>query len=258
MAARKLMKAKSKKRGIDVWVNLSEEENLQIIANSGEYLSAELVDQIELKDWPFGNIYLELVRENKLDLDDMKEWIKAGRPSDNVWYERANYTTRLVNKTKLRIEYTTQFSFAIPCERAIETCRKYLPIIEIGAGSGYWARMITEAWESKDYLAYDNFTTHAFPRLYYNVLDAEPIYNGETLFFCWPYMNSMAADWMKRCSPKRVIYVGEGNGGCTADDEFHELIEKHYKEIESVSIPQYESIHDCLKVYELRNSRTDP
>ena len=41
----------------------------------------------------------------------------------------------------------------------------------------------------------------------------------------WPYMDSLAAKvWKSMRRGSVMLYIGEGHGGCTADDEFHELI----------------------------------
>lgn len=46
-----------------------------------------------------------------------------------------------------------------------------------------------------------------------------------------------------------LIYVGEGAGGCTADNEFHEIVEQKFDEILDVEIPQWSGIHDRLMIY---------
>lgn len=46
-----------------------------------------------------------------------------------------------------------------------------------------------------------------------------------------------------------VAYVGEGDGGCTADDAFHEILDQLWEEIEDHEIPQWWGIHDRLRIY---------
>lgn len=202
---------------------------------------AETIEEIEVqvfKDWNKGNEYLRLVKEHKL---------AAGKPSGR----------EVVLKSRIRRQLCVQFAFAIPSDEAIECLKaESLGILEVGAGTGYWARMVTEVWEDQRYIAYDN-GSWAFPCKYYNIVNEQPIYNGQALFFCWPYMDSMAADWMKRVFPERVFYVGEWRG-CTGDDEFHDTLEEFYEETESITIPQYEGIHDHFYGYRRKRKRRTP
>jgi len=210
-----------------------------------------LTNVIEHREWNEGDQYWRLVSKDGLHLDTFKEWIKAGKPTGELYKDFD--TKKVVDKYALRNFYCTKYSFAITSPSTIAALKELLPIIEIGAGSGYWARMVTEKWELSDYYAFDNFSTHVFPEMYYNVTDVEPNPKGnETFFFCWPYMNSMAADYVKKYNPKRIVYIGEGNGGCTADEEFFELLDKHYDLAKSLDHPQYEGIHDVFELYERR------
>lgn len=51
------------------------------------------------------------------------------------------------------------------------------------------------------------------------------------LIISWPYMNEDAYNTIKELNDinpnAQIIYIGEGMGGCTANDDFHE----HFKEI---------------------------
>jgi hypothetical protein len=45
------------------------------------------------------------------------------------------------------------------------------------------------------------------------------------------------------------LYVGEGAGGCTADHEFHELLEKEFDPTNAINIPQFFGLHDRLEIW---------
>ena len=45
-----------------------------------------------------------------------------------------------------------------------------------------------------------------------------------------------------------LIYIGEF-GGCCADEEFFELLEKDWENIEKFDIPQWHGMHDRLAIY---------
>ena len=59
----------------------------------------------------------------------------------------------------------------------------------------------------------------------------------------------MAADCLKYYQGDTVLYVGEGCGGCTGDDNFHERLEDEFELIEEMEIPQWNGIHDWLYHY---------
>ena len=60
----------------------------------------------------------------------------------------------------------------------------------------------------------------------------------------------MASNCLKYFKGKYVIYIGEGYGGCTADDLFHSELKNKYNLINEIYIPQWDGIHDSLYIYE--------
>lgn len=168
---------------------------------------------------------------------------------------------------KSRDAMKMQYGFAIPNREAIEAIKPYSPILEAGAGTGYWAEVLRRS--GIDVLAVDNRSgTYSFsnndsaPLDPYNgqpILDADavkeiPKHPKRNLFLCWPdYGTSFAFDCLsifQRCLGRYVIYIGEGEGGCTGDDAFHEVLQSDFKEVVSVDIPQWRGLHDYLAVYE--------
>lgn len=160
---------------------------------------------------------------------------------------------------KHRQDFVKTYAWAIPNHEAIETICKYSPIVEIGAGAGYWAMLLQEA--GCDIVAYDialepgkNFYIGREEK-YFPVQEGGEEKVGEhqdrTLFLCWPpYAEPMAYDALSQYIGKTVIFIGEGHGGCTGCDDFFELLESDFDLIETVDIPQFYGIHDSLYVYE--------
>lgn len=167
---------------------------------------------------------------------------------------------------RMRAEVTKTKSWAVPDDEAIRILVKYSPLIEIGAGLGYWAALIEDA--GGDIRAYDRAPVWTSIRNNHIRLTPETmggytrvwvggpeklrckVNEGRTLFLCWPpYSSPMAANCLVHL-PARVIYVGEGPGGCNADDRFFELLEGYYTLTFAHVIPQWEGIHDELYVYE--------
>lgn len=59
----------------------------------------------------------------------------------------------------------------------------------------------------------------------------------------------MAYDYLCQYKGDTVIYIGEGRGGCTGDDSFHEKLKFEYKLVDVYWIPQHFGIHDQLYIY---------
>lgn len=161
------------------------------------------------------------------------------------------------------------YSWAIPNENAINTIKKFSPIIEIGAGNGYWAWLLRE--EGVDIVALDHLPPDRAPNFFFNYKDIKtewkpratwtPVgdggprsilqYPGRTLLLCWPpYQTKMAASCLAHYRGEYIIYVGEGQGGCTGSKQFHRELEHHWKQIEIIDIPQWPNIYDSLFIWQ--------
>jgi len=155
-----------------------------------------------------------------------------------------------------RHELTKKYAWAIPNAEAIEQLRMYQPLIEIGAGKGYWASLIDGDILCFDHKFNDNpYTDH--DELFYPVELGGPEKVAEhpyrTLFLCWPpYSNPMGADCLKLYQGNIFIHVGEGPGGCTGDDEYWQILEEEWVETKTVIIPSWYGIRDYFQVYERR------
>lgn len=174
---------------------------------------------------------------------------------------------RQLEATKGRERCVDLYSWAVPTEEVIEAIAQFSPIVEIGAGRGYWASLLKEA--GADVRAYDVAppqlsdlnTWHkgrhsTVPRVFTEVLFGNQsvlfdVAVERTLFLCWPpYDTPMAAECLRCFQGSRLIYVGEGYGGCTGDDKFHGELEENWEEILDFEIPNWWGIRDYLSVWE--------
>lgn len=149
-----------------------------------------------------------------------------------------------------------KFSFAIPNDEALTRLASRGPLLEVGAGSGYWA------WELRnrgvDVVATDPHPgrtrggVYYFSKLWTEVerLPADEAvrkYPGRTLFLCWP---SLGEDWAEKALLEYrgavLCYAGEWGGGCCAADGFFELLDAGWATLETVEIPQWYGVHDAL------------
>lgn len=153
------------------------------------------------------------------------------------------------NWFEIREKAVSKYAWAVPNDHAIQALVLHSPIVEIGAGTGYWARMVAIA--DGDIVAYDKKVKKP---AYFDVQLGGPekilLHQDRTLFLCWPpYSGPLAIDCLQVYTGKTVIYVGEGDGGCTGDGAFHAALEQEWKEVEDIAIPQWFGIHDRMCVY---------
>lgn len=162
----------------------------------------------------------------------------------------------IMHRFKVRHDMCREYAFAIPTKEALKEISKYSPIVEIGAGSGYWASLLKK--NGAEILAYDKYhkdNKYNFTKKYTEVLQSDekilktldPSYN---LLLCWPnYDNDFAYKSLKLFKGVILIYIGEPEGGCTGDEKFHNLLQKDWSLIQNISIPQWDGIHDQINIY---------
>lgn len=153
-----------------------------------------------------------------------------------------------ISEMRMREELVHKYSWAVPNEEALAKIASFSPIIEIGAGTGYWAKRIVD--HGGKIVAFDR---HPEAHKHYNVAKGDwravSIYPDHTLFLCWPpYNESLAYDCLHAYKGKHIIYVGEHDGGCTANDKFHKILEDKWETIEIIDIPQWWGIHDRVYI----------
>jgi hypothetical protein len=212
---------------------------------------------------------------------------------------------------------TRKYAWAIPNNVALTALAGLSPIVEVGAGTGYWASLLTE--HGADVLAYDivlpgeeNHWHSDATNLWHPIQVGPSEVAGEhpdrTLFLSWP---PYCPDENIRCSPppegaegwredtieagtykstwwkkenttpdmalaallayeqaggQWVVYIGEGSGGCTAGDVFHERLglscwhdegeecdhNPAWEEASYITIPQWDGLNDGLWIMRRR------
>jgi hypothetical protein len=188
------------------------------------------------------------IQKNYLTCDENPYLIEFSKAIDNHdSYDMLNERWKLIKK----------FSFAIPDNYIVHRLLEFSPFIEIGAGNGYWAKLINIA--GGDIVCYDDFSWYGknnsefWENQYYEVKkgNEKDILNHQdrTLFLCWPVIGDMAYNCISLYTGNTIVYIGEGKGGCTANDEFFTLLKESYYLYGNYSIPTYHGIHDSVFVY---------
>jgi hypothetical protein len=168
----------------------------------------------------------------------------------------------VIQQFEARDRFTKLYSWAVPNQKAIEALVKHSPVVEIGAGTGYWAALVKAA--GGDIVAFDKHPPrlnseenhyHPHTKLFYRVREGtEEIaaeYPDRALFLCWPpYDTSMAWGALHCYTGKTVIFVGEGSGGCTGNDEFFEILHRDFDQTDEITIPCIPYHCDYMGVYQ--------
>jgi hypothetical protein len=159
---------------------------------------------------------------------------------------------------RLRDALVTEFGFAIPCIKALKTIKKYADqgIVEVGAGTGYWTQLLkgikvdciatdsqTGEYPFKHNTEVEKLDAVSAVRKYYprNVLMVWPCYDHP-----WAYQTALELK-----VGQTLIFIGDGRGGCTADDSFFSLMSTEcFVMKDRVAIPQWDGIHDYIQIYE--------
>jgi len=140
-----------------------------------------------------------------------------------------------IDTFKVRKEYI-DYSFCILSHEFISEIINLLQklevnsIIELASGCGWLSHWIKK-YKFENITAIDNMNWAK--RDGWNVLDIVKKYDAvkfvkenqsiDLFILSWPYMDSMAYKiWKNMKESQYLLYIGEGEGGCTADDQFFE------------------------------------
>jgi hypothetical protein len=171
----------------------------------------------------------------------------------------APHVARYITTLKLRLVYCHRYAWAIPNDEAIDTLVKYSPIVEIGAGRGYWAALAASA--GADILAFDANppekkhvnTWHLESGTFFEVskagLDIVKKYPERALFLCWPpHGSDVAIRTIRDYKGKTLIYVGDDGHSSSGTPEFYKEMSAQFNLVQVVNIPRWPGIYDRLEI----------
>lgn len=186
--------------------------------------------------------------------------IKIEMTEAEIFLKNHELSRNPYNEYRLREEFVQKFGFCIITDEILSTLSKYGPLLEVGCGSGYLAYELKK--RSVNVRATDPGTGKYFdPSIdlwstpwteieRITGVDAVKKYSDRNLLTSWPdYDREWPTETLKEFKGQFVCYIGEGYGGCTGSDEFHELLGKGFKKVENVFPPTFNGIHDYLTVF---------
>jgi len=162
-----------------------------------------------------------------------------------------------------RDKLVRQFAWSIPDETSINLIAEYAPIVEIGAGVGYWAWLLRR--KDVDVVAYDSHPTSQTHNRYHhenpqwtevlrgNASDAAK-HPRHALLLCWPPVGEpMASDALAAYQGNHVIHIGAS--GITGDHAFHRELIDSFTPVETHVPPRWPNVHDVLVVWRRKKLR---
>ena len=178
---------------------------------------------------------------------------------------------RLLDLEERRRELASLFSWAIPSEPALAVLAKYAPLVECGAGMGYWAALLRA--RGVDALAYDLAPPGGRARNAYHRRGRQPWtevqqasaaaaarrHAGRALVLCWPPYDDDAGSYgaLRAYRGDVVIHIGERDEGATGSVRFHRELRLNWTLAEELELPHWPRLRDRLMVYR-RNARRQP
>jgi hypothetical protein len=176
---------------------------------------------------------------------------------------------RLLDLQARRRELSSLFSWAIPTEPALAILAKHAPLVECGAGMGYWAALLRA--RGVDALAYDLAPPGAKRNAWHrrgrpwtevqaaSAASAARRHGGRTLVLCWPPYDDDAASYgaLRAYRGDTLVHIGERDEGATGSVRFHRELRLNWSVAEELELPHWPRLRDRLMVYR-RNDKRQP
>jgi hypothetical protein len=172
----------------------------------------------------------------------------------------ASRPTPLLDLAERRRELASLFSWAIPTGAALDLLSKYAPLVECGAGMGYWLALLRA--RGVDAIGYD--LKRPGPKNAYHrtrqpwtaiqrqsSVKAAQRHCNRTLVLCWPPYDDDAASYqaLRAYCGELVIHIGELDEGATGSVRFHRELALNWTLAEELELPHWPRLQDRVMVY---------
>jgi hypothetical protein len=167
-----------------------------------------------------------------------------------------------------RRELAALFAWAIPDAGALAMLARYAPLLECGAGTGYWAALLRAS--GVDIEACDLTPPGASGNKYHDTrhrpwsevraasaVGAVRASRERTLFLCWPPYDDDDASYraVRAYRGDVLVYVGGGPDGPTGTVRFHRELSLNWRAAEQTLVPNWPGLRDRLVVYRRNPAR---
>ena len=196
--------------------------------------------------------------------------------------------------SQARADAVRHYAFATPTDEALQAIKQAAPagVVELGAGTGYWARLLHEA--GVNVVAFDLHPPPSLQNEFFPAVEPWfPVLRGDEravathplrlLLLVWPTQDEIwpatALRLFHSAGGSKVAVVGEGPGGRMGDHTFHALlgdelhcvhcrygvltsqctcdIEPQWQIARRVTLPHWTPWKDDLFIYERRTNGTE-
>jgi len=164
------------------------------------------------------------------------------------------------HRLPLQLIVLNYFAYSTPTQEALQVLGSHAPLIEVGAGKGYWAGMLTGAdIIATDSSPQDNRWTVGAPFTEVQRLTAHEAveqYPDRTLVMMWPPVSGVAQDALQRYKGKHFVYVGGYDASLCADSAFFELLSREWRRVRRVRLPGWqEEKEESLDIFERKEEQ---
>ena len=201
------------------------------------------------------NWYKKYKIAEEATLDFLKEIKEIGPSEDQYGFSMSEWGKRN--------DFTGNYGWSVPNEEAIESIKEFVEnelVLEVGSGLGMWAKLFqSEGIRITPTDLSLNLDKNHYVKKNKGFVDVEEIDGNEAikkygdhtvLMMSWPpYDDPFAYNVLKAFMGDKLIFVGEGHGGCTGDDDFFKLLWDEWDRTKDVDIPQWSGIHDGVTLY---------
>lgn len=159
----------------------------------------------------------------------------------------------VLNLPERRRELAALFAWAIPDEGALAVLGGYGPLLECGAGTGYWAALLRA--RGGDVIASD-LDPRSRRRSWSAVQAADAVasvraHRDRVLFLCWPPYDDDRASYtaLRAYRGDVLVYAGGGPDGPTGTVRLHRELTLNWHPAEQAALPTWPGLRDRLVVY---------
>ena len=194
-----------------------------------------------------------------IDLDELWAQIEKAGPLDSA-AERARWaadadcaTERSASQSARRRSFIARYAWAVPTREAIAAIKAFVDgraVVEVCAGNGLWARLLTAA--TVEVAATDGQPPPGQSYCPLEVLEAEAAVRAhpecQALLLCWPpFRNDCAFRALGAFVGDRLVFVGDAR--FAADPQFHARLDQDWALRERVLIPAWPGLDDYAYFY---------
>jgi hypothetical protein len=169
---------------------------------------------------------------------------------------------RLLDLPERRRELVDRFAWAIPTDEALAVLTRHAPLLDAGAGTGYWTALLRS--RGADVVACDlappgDWRANAYHRtargtwtdvLQVSAFEAVCAHRGRTLLLGWPPPDDDAASYLPLRAYRGdvVVHIGD-RGAASGSARFHRELAHNWTPIEEMPLPSWPWLDERLTVY---------